>query len=154
MGSELNEAQLAVWRGFLEAHSMVTRKLERDLMEQVEIPLTWYDLLVHLSEAGQGRLRHQVLADSLLLSRSGVTRLVDRMVDAGLVCREASSNDRRVSYVVLTGAGRSTLDKAGPGHIQSVVEHFARHLRGPETAALASFFSRLLEEPPGNGDER
>ena len=76
------------------------------------------------------------------------------MVDAGLVCREASSNDRRVSYVVLTGTGRSTLDKAGPGHIQSVVEHFARHLRGPETAALASFFSRLLEEPPDNGDER
>ncbi len=76
--------------------------------------------------------------------------MVDRMVDAALVCREASAEDRRVSYVVLTEAGRDTLDRAGPGHIHSVVEHFARHLTGPGTAALASFFARLLEEkaPP------
>ena len=66
--SDLDDAQLAVWRGFLEAHSMVTRKLERDLMEQAGVPLTWYDVLVHLSEAPRGRLRHQVLADSLLFS--------------------------------------------------------------------------------------
>lgn len=148
MVSDLDEAQLAVWRGFLEAHATVIRKLERDLMDQAGVPLTWYDVLVHLFEAPQGRLRHQVLADSLLLSRSGVTRLVDRMVDAGLVCREASAEDRRVSYVCLTPEGRATLDRAGPGHIHSVAEHFARHLRGPETAALASFFTRLLEEGP------
>ena len=146
--AELDDARLAVWRGFLEAHSTVIRKLERDLMEQAGVPLTWYDVLVHLSEAPQGRLRHQVLADSLVLSRSGVTRLVDRMVDGGLVCREASAEDRRVSYVVLTREGCDTLDRAGPGHIRSVVEHFARHLRSPETAALASFFTRLLEEKP------
>ncbi|PKB64310.1 MAG: hypothetical protein BZY80_03205 [SAR202 cluster bacterium Io17-Chloro-G2] len=150
MASDLNDVQLAVWRGFLEAHSTVTRKLERDLLEHVGIPLTWYDVLVHLSEAPRGRLRHQVLADSLVLSRSGVTRLVDRMVNAGLVQREASTDDRRVSYVMLTREGRTTLDRAGPGHIHSVVEHFARHLRGPETGALSSFFNRLLEEdsPP------
>lgn len=150
--SGLDEDRLTVWRGFLEAHSAVTRKLELDLMEQVGIPLTWYDVLVHLSEAGQEKLRHQVLADSLLLSRSGVTRLVDRMVKAGLVCREASAEDRRVSYVVLTLEGRSTLNRAGPGHIHSVVEHFGRHLRGSETAALNAFFTRLLE--PAVGEER
>jgi len=144
----LDETRLAVWRGFLEAHATVTRKLERDLMAQVGIPLTWYDVLVHLSESPQESLRHQVLADSLLLSRSGVTRLVDRMAQAGLVCREASPEDRRVSYVVLTPEGRATLDRAGPGHIQSVVEHFARHLKDSETAALRSFFTRLLEEDP------
>ncbi|MCH7712586.1 MAG: MarR family transcriptional regulator [Chloroflexi bacterium] len=155
MTPELDEARLAVWRRFLEAHATVIRKLERDLMDQAGVPLSWYDVLVHLSEAPAGSLRHQVLADSLLLSRSGVTRLVDRMVDAGLVCREASAEDRRVSYVVLTEKGRDTLDRAGPGHIHSVVEHFARHLRGPETAALDSFFTRLLEEdPPAGGEER
>ena len=152
--SDLDETRLAVWRGFLEAHATVTRKLERDLMEQVGVPLTWYDVLVHLSESPQGSLRHQVLADSLVLSPSGVTRLVDRMVDAGLVCREASPDDRRVSYVVLTPKGRATLDRAGPGHIQSVVEHFACHLRGPEIASLASFFTRLLEEKPPPPIER
>ena len=148
MASDLDERKLAVWRGFLEAHATVIRKLERDLMAQAGVPISWYDVLVHLSEAPQGRLRHQVLADSLVLSRSGITRLVDRMVDAGLVRREASTQDRRVSYVVLTGEGRAALDRAGPGHIHSVVEHFARHLKGSETAALDSFFTRLLAENP------
>ncbi len=142
--SDLDERKLAVWRGFLEAHATVIRKLERDLMAQAGVPISWYDVLVHLSEAPQGRLRHQVLADSLVLSRSGITRLVDRMVDAGLVRREGSTQDRRVSYVVLTPEGRAMLDRAGPGHIQSVVEHFARHLRGPEIASMKSFFTRLL----------
>ncbi len=153
--SHLDEEQLAVWRGFLEAHAIVIRKLERDLLAQAGVLMSWYDVLVHLSEAPHGRLRHQVLADSLVLSRSGVTRLVDRMVDAGLVCREASAEDRRVSYVVLTQEGRATLDRAWPGHVHSVVEHFARHLKGPETAALAAFFTRLLERGPAtNGEER
>lgn len=156
MESGLDAARLSVWRGFLEAHATVIRKLEHDLLEHAGVPITWYDVLVHLSESPQGRLPHQVLADSLLLSRSGVTRLVDRMVDAGLVCREASERDRRVSYVVLTQEGRALLDRAGPGHIQSVVRHFARHLKGREVATLESFFSRLLERdeaPPFDRNE-
>lgn len=152
---DLDEAQLVVWRGFLEAHATVIRKLERDLIDQAGVPLTWYDVLVHLSEAPRKRMRHQVLADSLLLSRSGVTRLVDRMVKAGLVQREASADDRRVSYVILTMEGRATLDRAGPGHIHSVAEHFGRHLRAPEIGALNSFFTRLLEQDPtASGPER
>ena len=152
MAMEMDEAKMAVWRGFLETHATVIRKLERDLMEQAGVPISWYDVLVHLFESPEGRLRHQVLADSLLLSRSGVTRLVDRMADAGLVRREASAQDRRVSYVVLTPEGRDTLDRAGPGHIQSVVEHFARHLKGSETALLKSFFTRVLREVPAGHD--
>ena len=121
-------------------------------MDQAGVPATWYDVLVHLSEAPQVRLPHQVLADSLLLSRSGVTRLVDRMAEADLVCREGSAEDRRVSYVVLTPGGRALLDKAGPGHIESVVTHFASHLKTSEMPALRSFFARLSAPGPVAGD--
>ena len=148
MELQIDAERLAAWEGLIRTVGDLLKTFDRELEDSEGIPLTWYDVLVHLSESPQESLRHQVLADSLLLSRSGVTRLVDRMAQAGLVCREASPEDRRVSYVVLAPEGRATLDRAGPGHIQSVVEHFARHLKDSETAALRSFFTRLLEEDP------
>jgi len=148
MELQIDAERLAAWEGLIRTVGDLLKTFDRELEDSEGIPLTWYDVLVHLSESPQESLRHQVLADSLLLSRSGVTRLVDRMAQAGLVCREAAPEDRRVSYVVLTPEGRATLDRAGPGHIQSVVEHFARHLKDSETAALRSFLTSLLEEDP------
>lgn len=142
--AQLIHEQFAVWRSFLEAHSAVINALERELLEEHGFPLTWYDVLVHLSEAPGQQMQHQALAGSLLLSRSGVTRLVDRMVTAGLVRREASLEDRRVSYVVLTEQGRDTLDRASPAHVRSVAEHFIQYLNAGEIPMLTSFFSRVL----------
>ena len=109
-------------------------------MEDQGLSLTWYDVLIHLSEASESRLQHQALAGSLLLSRSGITRLVDRMAKAGLV--------RRASYVVITPQGRDALDRASPGHVRGIVQHFTRYLDSEDASALQKFFSRVLQGEP------
>ena len=149
MVARLDEEQLGAWRSFLEAHSAVIKALEREILEEQGFPLTWYEVLVHLSEAPQERLHHQVLAESVLLSRSGVTRLVDRMIEAELVVREPDPNDRRASYVAMTRKGKDTLRRAAPGHARGVVEHFARHLRPGDLPVLRSFFSRVFTGQAG-----
>ena len=145
MGATFDEEKNAAWRSFLEVHSTVLRAMERELQEGQGLLLTWYDVLVHLSEAPGDRLPHQVLADSILLSRSGVTRLVDRMVVAGLVRREPCPEDRRVSYVAMTEAGAAALHRSGPDHFRSVRQHFTRHLNPEDLPVLESFFARVLQ---------
>ena len=145
MNVEPEQDQMGAWRAFLRTHAAVIKSLEMDLQDEHGLPLTWYDIMVHLSEAPGHRLRHQELADSILLSRSGVTRLVDRMVEAGLVRRESSPEDRRASYVVMTEQGRRKLDSAAPGHLRGIVKHFTRHLKGGDAEALRSVFDRVLE---------
>ena len=87
--------RLAVWRLLLETHAAVVDRLSRELEAESDLPLTWYDVLLQLSGAPGGRLRMRDLAEAVLLSRSGLTRLVDRMEAAGLVCREAHPSDGR-----------------------------------------------------------
>ena len=145
MTVSLDQEKLAAWRAFLEAHSTVIKALEREMQEGQGLPLTWSDVLVHLSEAPGRRLAHKALAESVVLSRSGITRLVDRMVAAGLVRREPSPDDRRVSHVVMTEEGQSALRWAAPGHIRGVVAHFSRHLGIDDVSVLQSFLSRVLE---------
>ena len=146
MALNLEQEQLAAWRAFLEAHSTVIGALEREMQEEQGLPLTWYDVLVHLSEAPGSRLSHKSVAESVVLSRSGITRLVDRMAAAGLVRREPSPDDRRVSHVVMTEEGLGALQRAAPGHIRGVVEHFARHLNTEDVPVFQSFFARVLRE--------
>ena len=149
MDIEPEQDQMRAWRAFLRTHSAVIKALERELQEEQGLPLTWYDIMVHLSEAPGNRLRHQELAESVLLSRSGVTRLVDRMVTAGLVRRESSPEDRRASYVVMTDQGRRKLEAAAPVHLRGIVEHFTRHLNGGDAESLGSVFHRVLEAEAG-----
>ena len=146
-----NDVQMSAWRSFLEVHSAVIKTLETELMEEQGLSLTWYDVLTHLSEAEGSRLQHQALAGALLLSRSGVTRLVDRMADAGLVRREASPEDRRASYVVMTPQGRDALDRASPVHVRGIVRHFTRYLGSGDVLGLQRFFSRVLQGESENG---
>ena len=101
----ITEQRLAVWREFLEAHAIVVGALEAELDAERDLPLAWYDVLVSLAEAPERRLRMQDLAGRVLFSRSGLTRLLDRMVSAGLVRRERCDDDRRGTFAVLTAAG-------------------------------------------------
>ena len=94
MASALTSEQLQAWRLFLEAHAALTRTLESELMEERQLPLTWYDVLVQLEEAG-GSLRMHELADRLLLSRSATTRFVERLESRELIERRACPEDRR-----------------------------------------------------------
>ena len=149
MVSRSSQEQISVWRSFLEVHSAVIKALEKELIEDQSFSLTWYDVLTHLSEAPGARMQHQALAGSLLLSRSGVTRLVDRMADAGLVCRESSPEDRRVSYVVMTQPGRDALGRASPGHMRGIAQHFVQYLEAGDVPLLQGFFSRVLDGKSG-----
>lgn len=140
---------LRAWRAFLEAHAAVTRRLEAELERETGLPLAWYDVLVQLSEAPGGALRMQELARSVLLSKSGVSRLVDRIEAAGFVRRGPCDDDRRGTLASLTPAGRRALRRAAPVHLRGIGEHFARHLGAREAAALAGMLSRLAAAAGG-----
>ncbi len=137
--------QIDAWRALLETHSELLGLLERELEEKRGLPLNQYEVLAHLEREDGGRMRMQDLARSLLLSKSGVTRLIDRMVYAGLVERTACETDRRVTYAQITRAGSRALRDAAPVHLRGIEEHFARHLSSAEANALTRSLSKVLE---------
>jgi DNA-binding MarR family transcriptional regulator len=136
--------RLAVWRLLLETHAAVVDRLGRELEAECDLPLTWYDVLLQLSDAPGGRLRMRDLAAAVLLSRSGLTRLVDRMQAAGLVCREAHPSDGRGANAVLTPAGRTALRRAAPVHLRGIEDHFARHLADQDVPVLRAALDRVV----------
>jgi DNA-binding MarR family transcriptional regulator len=136
-------AGMTAWRAFLEAHARVTAELERELVRAHGLGLGWYDVLVQLSEAPGGQLRMTELAAAVLLSKSGLTRQVDRMLMAGLVAREADPADRRGVLVSLTDAGLRRLREAAPTHLRGIQQHFASALSESEAFALAGLLERV-----------
>lgn len=132
------------FRAFLEAHAVVVGAIERELQLTVGLPLTWYEVLYRLASAPDASLRMQDLAERLVFSRSGVTRLIDRLGRAGLVERASCPSDRRGMYAVLTDSGRSTYERARPAVERAVEEHFARHLDAAEAAGLTSMMARII----------
>lgn len=146
MDKTLSPEQLEAWRLFLEAHASVTRVLERELMDARQLPLTWYDVLVQLEEAG-GSLRMHELADRLLLSRSATTRFVERIEKRDLIERRASPEDRRGTQVVLTVGGKDVLRNAAPIHLSGVEEHFVGRLTDSDTQALTRALKKLVASP-------
>lgn len=135
--------QLSAWVAFLEAHARVTEVLERELREEEGLPLSWYDVLVHLHRAQDHRLRMQELAKAILLSKSGLTRLVDRMEQAGLVRRTACPSDRRGTFAELTPGGLGRLRATAPTHLRGVREHFADLFDVDEAATLTELLGRV-----------
>ena len=141
----ITRERLAVWREFLEAHAVVVGALEAELDAEHALPLAWYDVLVSLSEAPDQQLRMQDLASRVLFSRSGLTRLVDRMVRDGLVRRERCDDDRRGMYAVLTASGARRLRDASGVHLRGVREHFDRHLSDSDIRALHRAMRKVLD---------
>ncbi|MFA9446829.1 MarR family winged helix-turn-helix transcriptional regulator [Egicoccus sp. AB-alg6-2] len=141
--------RLAAWRAFLEAHARVTDVLGRELREQVQLPLAWYDVLVHLQEADGHRLRMQELAEAVLLSKSGLTRLVDRMESEGLVQRAACPDDRRGTFAELTPQGLQMLRSTAPTHLRGVDEHFTSLLEDDEVEVLIRALDRIASRARG-----
>ena len=139
------QERMAAWETFLQAHSVVFDRLEADMERECGLPLTWYEVLLKLSLAEGGRLRMLDLSRSLLLSKSGVTRLVDRMVEAGLVEREASAEDRRVTWACLSEEGRVRFRAAVPVHLRGIEERFTDHLSDQEVRTLRKALRRVLE---------
>jgi DNA-binding MarR family transcriptional regulator len=142
MKSRPTRGELAAWRAFLEAYHAVTAVLGEELEEQ-GLPIAFYDVLVHLNESGPGGLRMADLARRVLLSKSGLTRLVDRMVQQGLVRRRPSPEDGRGYYVLATPRGRDALRRASPGHLRGVARHFTSLLSDNEIKLITNAMTRI-----------
>lgn len=141
-----HDPRIEAWRTFLRAHAHVVRQLERELADEQSMALTDYDVLVQLAAAGDHRLRMSELADGLLLSRSGATRLVDRLEAAGLVERVSCDTDRRGQWASLTDAGYARLRDASPTHLRGVASHFLDRLTDADLAELTRMLDRVLSE--------
>ena len=138
------DQQLEVWQRFLRSHATVMRRLEHDLVTEQRLPLASYDVLVQLTQAPEHRLRMTELAERVLLSRSGLTRLVDRLERDGLVTREACPSDARGMYAVLTDAGYARLRQATPTHLRGVDDYWSSKLDEDDLAALDRALRKIL----------
>jgi DNA-binding MarR family transcriptional regulator len=135
--------RLGSWRSFLRTHAHIARQLEADLQSGGKVGIASYDVLVQLAEAPGNRLRMSELADAVLLSRSGLTRLVDRMQREGLVEREPDPVDARGLFTVLTIKGRNTLRDAARVHLPSVARLFVDKLSEDELHELERLMIKL-----------
>ena len=117
------DPRLGPWRNFLAAHALVTRRLDEELRAEHDLSLAEYDTLLAIAWSPDRRIRMRTLADSILLSKSGVTRLIDRLVADGLVERSACLSDARGAEAVLTDAGLERLRAASATHLRGVDAH-------------------------------
>ena len=140
------DPRLETWRTFLVAHAQIRRQLERELQAEQSLGLGEYEVLLLLARADDRRLRMSDLADSLGLSRSGVTRLIDRLQGDELVLRASCDTDRRGSWATLTDAGRERLRRAAPTHLRGVGEHFLNRIPAAELESLRRTLDRVLQE--------
>ncbi len=139
----LTDLEIDMWRTVLRAHSAATRRLEAELLAECGLPLGWYDVLLHLAEAPGRRLRMTDLADRVLLSPSGLTRLVDRLVDAGLIERASCPSDARGTFAALTAAGLERLRQAAPVHLRGVREHVTGRLSPAEQRQVREILGKV-----------
>src|SRR5664280_79306 len=139
---ELDAVEQKAWRSFLIAHARVARRLEADLLARSQMPLAEFDVLMQLSLADGQRLRMNELANRVVLSRAGITRLVDRLVADGSVARIKCASDARGAYAVLTDPGKARLAEARPGHFATVRRYFLGSFARPELEVLADLLDR------------
>jgi DNA-binding MarR family transcriptional regulator len=137
------EPELAAWIRFLRAHAAVTRELSSRLEAEHGLTLSDYDVLVQLYHAPERALRRVDLARQVLLSASGITRLLDGLERAGWVAKRRCDSDARVTYAVLTDAGAARFEAASASHLADVEELFGSRFSADERAALADLLGRL-----------
>lgn len=149
-----HDARLSPWRAFLEAHARVSRRLDEELRAEHDLSLAEYDTLLTIAWSPNRRIRMRTLADRILLSKSGVTRLIDRLVADGLVARSACLSDGRGAEAVLTAAGLDRLRAAGATHLRGIESHFLRVVDPGDVATIERAMRALADQagPQGPGD--
>jgi DNA-binding MarR family transcriptional regulator len=144
MENSLKRKQLVAWQTFITAHTVVIDLIEQELAEAKQLPLSSYDVLLALVNAPNRRLRMHELAQAVVLSRSGLTRLVDRLEREGLLARDRSGPDRRATYAVLTLKGFRAFRRAWPIYAQGILKHFVQHLTEQEMSTLSQMLGRVV----------
>lgn len=139
--------RLAAWRAFLTTHAAIVSRIEEDINAHPRsedlLPLVWYDVLLELVEAPEHALRQRDLAQRVVLTRSGISRLVARLEAVGLLVRLPNPADRRGDLVALTDAGRQAVRRTWPVYARAIVERFARYLSDDEARALATALEHI-----------
>jgi DNA-binding MarR family transcriptional regulator len=139
----LDGAALEAWRSYLQSHASILRVLDAELVAEQGMTTRDYEVLLYLAQADDRKLPMSALAESTMLTRSGITRLVDGLVACGLIERVGCPSDARVSYAQLTDAGYEKLRLAGVTHVASIHRLFLEHYTPEEIDTLASLLSRL-----------
>ncbi len=141
---DLSAVELGAWRGMLRVHTALVKALDAELAEAHDLPLSSYEVLITLESAPNRKRRMAELADSVLLSRSGMTRLVDRLEQNGLLTRDTCTDDGRGCYAVLTDKGAEVLAEARPTHLGGVRERFLAYFSEDELQRFARAWERVL----------
>lgn len=141
--TRLDGAALEAWRGFLQSHAAIVRELDASLIAEHGMTTRDYEVLLYLAQNPERRLPMSALAERTMLTRSGITRLVDGLVESGLVERVSCPSDARVSYARLTEVGYEKLRSAGCTHVGSIQRLFCEHFKPDELVQLAEFLGRL-----------
>ena len=141
---KLSERELRAWRGMLRTHATLTKALDAELEAEHGLPLSSYEVLLHLADAEDERMRMSDLAATVILSRSGLTRLVDRLEREGLIERQSCPSDARGSFATLTAAGRRKLAAARTTHLAGVRSMFLDRFTPEEQDVLGAAWERLL----------
>ena len=149
MGTRLDDERFGAWMNLLQANAIVAEALEQRLQAECELSLAENETLARLAHSPEGRLRMADVANLMLVSKSGVTRLIDRLEGAGLATRALCSTDRRVTYAAITPAGREALDRSRPVMAEALETAFSRHLADADVRALRRALRKVLE---GNGE--
>jgi DNA-binding MarR family transcriptional regulator len=143
--SPLDPTEMGAWHALIRAHSRIVRRLEAELEAEHGLTLPAYEVLAHLSQAPERRLRMTDLAKHAILTPSGLTRLVDKLVREGWVERHRCGADARVIYAVLTTSGMDKLEVAYPTHVRGVREHYIDWLTPEQQAAVSDALGDLAE---------
>jgi DNA-binding MarR family transcriptional regulator len=141
--SPLRHHELNAWRGLLEVHARVSQELDAQMQAHHGLPISAYEVLMFLADAPDHRMRMSDIAERVLLSRSGCTRLVDRLVKQGFVTRCAADSDGRGLFAALTPAGLEKVRAARPTHRAGVRRFFLDHLTPTDQIALCDIWSRF-----------
>ena len=144
MATSKKQAAATAWGSLLQVHAALVPALDRRLRQSAGLPLAWYDVLLELSAARDGRLTMSQLGERVVLSRSRVSRVVDELIRADLVRREANPDDARSAYAVLTPAGMDRFRRAAPVYVGGIEQEFAGDLTVAELTALGSALQRVL----------
>jgi DNA-binding MarR family transcriptional regulator len=139
----LDAEELDAWRGLLRAHSALTKALDAELVREHGLPLSSYEVLLFLADSSKGQMRMSDLADGVLLSRSGLTRLVDRMERDGLLSRERCEDDARGWFAAITPKGLEVFTRARQTHLEGVRKRFLSRFTRDELRTLGALWDKL-----------
>jgi DNA-binding MarR family transcriptional regulator len=141
----LSADELAAFRAFLRSHAVLARSLELDLAEVSDLSLPAYGVLLTLAQSEGQQVRLNELADRVFLTKSGLTRLLDRLEERGLVARRACELDKRGFYAALTAAGKRTFRSAAPRHYRGIASRFADQMNASERETLTRVLGRIAD---------